>query len=129
METNEYIDKLINKLKLHDAEITEIKLNNGELEFKVSCEGMYVNNYFEDIDNIYFNFIVKNIKRLSFDFDGLIIINNFELNKKDNLYILNVNNKDLYIEFEKYVIEYKEINTQSVESKKLEDLLSNKNTI
>ena len=123
METNKYIDKLISKFKLHDAEITEIKLNDEKLEFKVSCEGMHVNSFFDNIDNIFFRFYINKIKRLSFDFDGLIIINDFELYKNDNLYILNINNKDLDIEFEKYNIEYKEINIQSEENKKLENLL------
>ena len=121
--TNKYIDKLINELKLHDAEITGIKLNNSELEFKVSCEWMNVDSYFDNIDNIFFRFYINKIKRISFDFDGLITINSFELNKNDNLYILNVNNKDLYIEFEKCSIEYNEVTVQSNENKKLDDLL------
>ena len=96
---NLYINKLVYDLKLHDAKIINIKSLEDELEFIISCKGMNINYYFNELENIIFKFKVKEIEKLIFDFSGSLEINDFTILKQDDKYILKTDyENDFYIE-------------------------------
>jgi hypothetical protein len=96
---NLYINKLVYDLKLHDAKIINIKLLNDEFEFIVSCSGMKINYYFNELENIDFKIKVKKIEKLIFDFSGSLEINYFTILKQNEKYILKTDyENDFYIE-------------------------------
>lgn len=124
-EDNKYIKKLIYDLKLHDADIISFKIYDNTLEFLVSCKGMGVNYYFNDLDDVYFKFLIKDIKKLIFDFNGNISITDFSINEKNNMFIISTGD-ELYIECINLNIEVSLIKKQNVKYDKLDKFLKSK---
>ena len=123
-----YERKFINDIKLHDAEITGIKLKDDIFNVEISCIGMNPSYYFDGIEDIIINLKLHNLKNLSFDFIEHIIINECNIDKKDNVYVMSINEGiDMRIEFEKYDIDIREIKDYNKYYKKLDEFLkSNK---
>ena len=84
--------------------------------------------YFDGIEDIIINLKLHNLKNLSFDFIEHIIINECNIDKKDNVYVMSINEGiDMRIEFEKYDIDIREIKDYNKYYKKLDEFLkSNK---
>lgn len=123
-----YIDKFIKELRLHDAEIIWIKYNNGKFTFDISCKLMHPSYYFKDIENIIFSFNIIEIQNINIDFYGSLFIDDLNLDNKDDLYIIKVNNNndDFYIEFKNYEISYEEVKNHPTNVLLDEFLKSNK---
>ena len=105
INARDIINKLIKELKLHDAIINKILLQNNTFYFKVDCSGMNIKTIYKDIDNIYFNIKCLDIIKLNFDFDGMIIIDKLNIEEEKKLITITTLNNDLYIECKKYDIE------------------------
>ena len=121
-----YERKFINDLKLHDAEITGIKLKDDIFNVEISCKGMNPSYYFDGIEDIIINLKLHNLKNLSFDFIEHIIINECNIDKKDNVYVMSINEGlDMRVEFEKYDIDIREIKDYNKYYKKLDQFLKN----
>ena len=97
-------NKLIKELKLHDATINKLLLQNNIFYFKIDCSGMNIKNIYDDIDNIYFNIKCFDIIKLNFDFDGMILIDKLSIKEENNIITIETSNNDLYIECKKYDI-------------------------
>lgn len=123
-----YEKKFINELKLHDAEVTGIKLEDNIFNIEISCKGMNPSYYFDGIEDIIINLKLYNLKKLSFDYTNHIIIDECSIEKEDNTYTMSINDGiDMYIEFEKYDIEIREVKDYNKHYKKLDEFLkSNK---
>lgn len=127
MKQEEYITILIDKLKLHDAQILGIKLTNADFILEISCKKMGLKYYFADIDDILINIKLTNIKKLEFDFLEPININDFAINYLENSVSVKVNNDDLLVEADKISIESRKIKDYDLHYKHLDDFLkSNK---
>lgn len=109
MNYNDIINKLVYELKLHDAELITIELYDKEFIFYVSCKGMGLKYYYGDIDDILLKFHLREINNISLKFDGNIIINDFNINKKDNIFSLKIDNNDFYVECLDFKIEVSSI--------------------
>ena len=95
---NDIINNLVYELKLHDANLIMIKLVNKELFFYVSCKGMGINYYYNEIEDIVLEFHIKEIKNVTCDFDGDILINCFRINKIDDIFTLKIDNDVFFVE-------------------------------
>ena len=127
MKQEDYITILIDKLKLHDAQILGLKLTNADFILEISCKKMGLKYYFADIDDILINIKLTNIKKLEFDFLEPININDFAINYLENSVSVKVNNDDLLVEADKISIESREIKDYDLHYKHLDDFLkSNK---
>ena len=62
-----YERKFINDLKLHDAEITGIKLKDDIFNVEISCKGMNPSYYFDGIEDIIINLKLKELGISSFN--------------------------------------------------------------
>ena len=98
----EKINTLLNN-KLHDAEITSLSYKNNNLYIKVDCEGMNLEEYLPNLDNIYFTIECINVNKLDFEFDSMILIDELTIEKEDKV-IIKVLNGDLYLECDDYKI-------------------------
>jgi len=124
MNYNDIIGRLVYEFKLHDSDLIMIKLLNNELYFYVSCKGMDLNYYGDDIEDIVLKFYIKEIKNISFIFDGNIMINDFDINENDDVFILKTDNDDFYIECLDFEIEVCDIKKYNVNKyKSLDSLL------
>ena len=116
------IELLINE-RLHDATITSLKYNDKKLYIKIDCQGMNLETFFTNIDNIYFTIECINVSRLAFDFDGIILIDELTINKDDKI-VIKVLNEDLYLECDDYrIIDVEEKNKRTKENIVLEKIL------
>lgn len=126
-ETGRILTILIDKLKLHDAQILGIKLTNADFILEISCKKMGLKYYFNDIYDILINIKLTNIKKLEFDFLEPISINDFAINYLENSVSVKVNNDDLIVEADKISIESREIKDYDLHYKNLDNFLkSNK---
>ena len=89
--------------KLHDASIVSLKYNDNDLYIKVDCEGMNLEELCPGLDSIYFTIECKNIRKLNFDFDGIILIDTLTIDQDDKVEI-KISNGDLYLECDSYNI-------------------------
>lgn len=119
-----YERKFINELKLHDAEVTGIKLEDNIFTIEISCKGMSPSYYFDGVEDIIINLKLYNLKKLSFDYTNHIIINECNIEKEDKTYIMSINDGiDMYIEFEKNDTEIREVKDYNKHYKKLDEFL------
>lgn len=120
----EKINILLDK-KLHDATIVSLKYIDNNLYIKVDCTGMNLSKIFPNLDNIYFTIECINISKLNFDFDGMILINELSINKKEKVEIKV--NEDLYLECDDYrIIDIKETVKRTKENIMLDKYLKQK---
>ena len=125
----QYEEKLVYDLKLHDSEVRGIKFEHGVMTIEISCKGMDLESYFKGIDDVIITICVKDIKKMSFNFlDSTIFVYDFTINKQENHYVISINEgQDMYIEALNYSIDFKEEKEYNINYKKLDDFLkSNK---
>ena len=80
----EYIEKLLKELKLHDSDVIGLKLYDDSFQIDISCKGMQLDRYFSDIDNVVITIIVYGIIKVEFDYlGGTIFIDEINIAKKD----------------------------------------------
>lgn len=109
--------------KLHDATIVSLKYNDNDLYIKVDCEGMNLEELCPGLDNIYFTIECKNIRKLNFDFAGIILIDTLTIDKSDKV-VIKISNGDLYLECDDYkIIDISETYKRSKEDIMLENIL------
>ena len=115
----EYINKLLKELKLHDSEVTGLKLDSDCLQIDISCKGMGLSYYFDGIDDVIMTIKVYGITKLEFDYLGAaIFVNKFVLMEDINVHII-INDNDLDVIGNKYEITCKEIKKYNENSNNL----------
>ena len=109
--------------KLHDAIITSLKYMDNNLYIKIDCGGMNISEYFSNLDNICFTIECINIDKLKFDMEGLILIDELTIDKKDKV-IIKILNGDLYLECDNYnILSVIEVSKRSKEDIMLDRIL------
>ena len=121
----EYINKLLKELELHDSEVEGLKLENNCLQIDISCKGMNLDNYFNDIDNVIVTIKVYNIYKLEFDYlGGFISVNEFKMIEDNNIHII-INENDLDVIGSRYEISFKENKKYDEKNRNIDNLLKN----
>lgn len=109
--------------KLHDAIITSLKYTNNILYIKINCEGMDLRKLLPDLENMNFTIECINVKNLSLDFEGMILIDELTICKDDKVTI-KVLNGDLYLECNDFrIINIEETTKRNNKSIALENIL------
>ena len=121
-----YTEKLLKELKLHDAEVIGLKLNDDYFQIDISCEGMDLKRYFENIDNVIISIKVYGVTKLEFDYLGRsIVIGEIDMIKNNNNVDITINKNDLNVIGNKYEILVKENRKYNEKNRNIDNFLKN----
>ena len=122
----EYIEKLLKELKLHDSDVIGLKLYDDSFQIDISCEGMQLDSYFNDIDNVVITIKVYGIIRVEFDYlGGTIFVDEINIVKNDDKVHISINENSLDVIGNKYEILCKENKKYNESYRKLDNFLKN----
>ncbi len=122
----EYIEKLLKELKLHDSDVIGLKLCDDYFQIDISCKGMQLDSYFNDIDDVVITIKVYGIIKVEFDYlGGTIFVNEINITENDNKVHICINKNSLDVIGNKYEISCKENKKYNESYRKLDNFLKN----
>ena len=122
----EYIEKLLKELKLHDSDVIGLKLYDDSFQIDISCKGMQLDSYFNDIDNVVITIKVYGIIKVEFDYlGGTIFVDEINIAKNDDKVHISINENSLDVIGNKYEILCKENKKYNESYRKLDNFLKN----
>ena len=114
------------ELKLHDSDVIGLKLYDDSFQIDISCKGMQLDRYFNDIDNVVITIKVYGIIKVEFDYlGGTILIDEINIAKNDNKVHISINKNSLDVIGNKYEILCKENKKYNESYRKLDIFLKN----